>query len=89
MTKPSSSLVQAILGSGSIVGVMDAVAGIVYGVLVWLAMNFVVVPLSQVASGPIRVTRGHGHHDPDPHVRYRGTDRILGGALLLQVSVGP
>ena len=128
MTKPSSSLVQAILGSGSIVGVMDAVAasvysyllrggtpagvfryvasgvfgkdaltgggqmvaygllfhftvaigwtglyflvaphlrflasnkvvaGIVYGVLVWLAMNFVVVPLSQVASGPIRLT---------------------------------
>ena len=56
MTKPSSSLVQAILGSGSIVGVMDAVAGIVYGVLAWLAMNFVVVPLSQVASGPIRLT---------------------------------
>ena len=31
-------------------------AGIVYGVLAWLAMNFVVVPLSQVASGPIRLT---------------------------------
>ena len=33
------------------------VAGIAYGVFVWLMMNLVVVPLSQVPPGPFRISR--------------------------------
>ena len=34
------------------------VAGIAYGLFVWLMMNFVVVPLTHITMGPIRLTTG-------------------------------
>lgn len=33
-------------------------AGMAYGLFVWLMMNFVVVPLTRIAMGPIRLTTG-------------------------------
>lgn len=34
------------------------VAGMAYGLFVWLMMNFVVVPLTRIGMGPIRLTTG-------------------------------
>jgi hypothetical protein len=34
------------------------VAGMAYGLFVWLMMNFVVVPLTRITMGPIRLTTG-------------------------------
>ena len=33
-------------------------AGMAYGLFVWLMMNFVVVPLTRITTGPIRLTTG-------------------------------
>ena len=97
MTKPSPSLVQAILGSGAIVGVMDGVAASVYsyllrggtpaGVFRYVASG--VFGKDASCPGPSPIDHRHGHHDPDLHVRHRGTDRLLGGTLLRQMSAGP